>query len=238
MWPHRHAFRWWYGEGGCDGRSRRRYFPPACSSAQDSGRRFEAQDCGPPFPGPVFGRGVDRHRRLGPNNCLKAPGGSAGAACDRNGKDGAGSSPTLPAAQIAQTLPESRVAQVVFVEKQNCGQCTKIRQEDSWRSLDDALGTSGGRQRPLQSPSLRTNRAIARKVYRGILPRRDIINIPGHDLPVGRRWRMGKMRPLTVVLLVTLVVACGGNDGTSVSSGNDGTSETSSLRADGASKVG
>lgn len=49
---------------------------------------------------------------------------------------------------------------------------------------------------------------------------------------------MGKMRPLTVVLLVTLVVACGGNDGTSVSSGNDGTSETSSLRADGASKVG
>jgi len=35
------------------------------------------------------------------------------------------------------------VVQVVFVEKENCCQCTRTRQENTWRSLQDAIGAAG-----------------------------------------------------------------------------------------------
>lgn len=48
-----------------------------------------------------------------------------------------------PAPAAAQTAPASRVVQVVFVEKENCCECTRTRQENSWRILQDAIGASG-----------------------------------------------------------------------------------------------
>jgi len=57
------------------------------------------------------------------------------------GLDCAGDPTPAPGAVAA--APASRVVQVVFVEKENCCQCTRTRQENSWKSLQDALGASG-----------------------------------------------------------------------------------------------